>query len=94
MNVPSHRPNLPTNNLTNTPAIQLKPHPPLTIVNNVDSDEDYLDDYIMNDTDSQDSEGSDDDYFVSTTVEKFDKDRGATFGEIASLPVSKVLKKI
>lgn len=94
MNIPPPRLIIATNNVNRNPPIQLNLNSQVNRINNVDSDQDYFDDYIMNDSESQGSQGSDDEYFVSHFVEKFDKDRGATFGEIASLPVSKVQKKL
>ena len=47
-----------------------------------DSDEDYYDDYIMDDSwENSDSDGD----FVNQTLAKYNKDRGATLAEICRL---------
>lgn len=84
MNAPS-RPSL---NGRQVPRTQLNPQ---VNVAQSDSDEDYLDDYLLEDSES---EGSDDDYMATSTKEKFDPDREATLAEIGTLPMSKVEKKL
>ena len=50
MNAPSQRPPITANNMSNAPSLQLNSNPRINLTNSVDSDEDYFDDYIMNDT--------------------------------------------
>ena len=50
MNIPPPRLIIATNNVNRNPPIQLNPNPQVNRVMNVDSDEDYFDDYIMNDS--------------------------------------------
>lgn len=50
MNAPSQRPPITANNMSNAPSLQLNSNPRINLTNSVDSDEDYFDDYIMDDT--------------------------------------------